>query len=729
MAPAVIPMALPVTIMAMADNQTAGASVDVQTKTVLVGGLGIVQSVAYLAGLEKLYTSELSFGASPARTKNPQGSEQSTIFDVTTGGQQSVAVFGDDIPKMIAYAGADGKEYLLLAGRTSGSIRRLDPGTGTSVEVGSGFNGPNALVVDPGTGALLVAEADRVSMLSAFQVNLGLTGAGLAQVETPVGARTLVAGVFPTGIAVDPCNGDVYISQASTGEVLKIDRLTGEVTVLASDLFDPTHLLVISRSGISCPVSTHLLTVENHLSEPQTAALEGQIRLIVPSTGSLVVWLPFAGIPVADLTLLPGSNLGSSSVLVGETGQVSQVEVVDRYEPRPINPPEVNPCLGVVNIEDPVLEEAIREQLGLTAGLPGGGPPPITCEQARGLTFLRSEDVQTLQGLQAFPNLERLFLDRGFIADAGPLAALKKLTRLSMFLNQVEDIGPLSGLKQLTSLTLQNNAITDLAPVAGLTRLVQLSVTNNPIAENHMALSNLTNLEALFAANAGFSDVTPLAGLNQLIILFLSVNSIADISPLAGLTKLESLLLDGNQIADTSTLAELDQLRTLILDSNQVSDISSLTGLTQLRTLRMFLNQVSDISPLSGLTQLEHLELGRNQITDLGPVSGLHQLIELRAFNNQIVDISPVAGLTLLRQIDFALNQIINIPLAGLTELQQILLSGNQIADIAPLVANPGVGEGDVIDLNVNPLDSRDCANIATLIGRGANVQHEVDCP
>ncbi len=50
-APAVLPMALPVTIMAMADNQTAGASVDVQTKTVLVGGLGIVQSVAYLAGL------------------------------------------------------------------------------------------------------------------------------------------------------------------------------------------------------------------------------------------------------------------------------------------------------------------------------------------------------------------------------------------------------------------------------------------------------------------------------------------------------------------------------------------------------------------------------------------------------------------------------------------------------------------------------------------------------
>ena len=137
-APAVLPMALPMTITASDDNQTAGASVDVQSKTVLVGGLGIVQSIAYLSGLEKLYTSELSFGASPSQKKGPQGTEQSTIFDVTTGAQQSVAVFGDDIPKMIAYSASDGKEYLLLAGRTSGSIVRLDPQGQTSVEVASG---------------------------------------------------------------------------------------------------------------------------------------------------------------------------------------------------------------------------------------------------------------------------------------------------------------------------------------------------------------------------------------------------------------------------------------------------------------------------------------------------------------------------------------------------------------------------------------------------------------
>ena len=248
-APGVLPQALPVTITAATDNQTAGASVDVQTRTLLVGGLGIVQSVAYLEGLERLYTSELSFGASPSENKSPQGSQQSTIFDVTTGVQQSVAVFGDDIPKMIGFTGGDGKEYLLLAGRNSGRIRRLDPQAETSVEVATGLNGPNSLVIDPVTGNLLVAEVDQVSTIPVGQLNQGLTGAGPAQTETRGGARTLVAGLFPTGVAVDPCTGDVYVSQAVTGEVLKIDRFTGEMTVLVGGLYYPTHMLLLSRLG------------------------------------------------------------------------------------------------------------------------------------------------------------------------------------------------------------------------------------------------------------------------------------------------------------------------------------------------------------------------------------------------------------------------------------------------------------------------------------------------
>ncbi len=88
-----------------------------------------------------------------------------------------------------------------------------------------------------------------------------------------------------------------------------------------------------------------------------------------------------------------------------------------------------------------------------------------------------------------------------------------------------------------------------------------------------------------------------------------------------------------------------------------------MTGLTNLH--RLWLgggNQISDISPLSNLTNLQWLNLESNQITDIGPLSGL-------------------------------------------TNLRDLYLRHNQISDISPLVNNPGIGEGDEVDLRGNPLD------------------------
>ncbi len=76
------------------------------------------------------------------------------------------------------------------------------------------------------------------------------------------------------------------------------------------------------------------------------------------------------------------------------------------------------------------------------------------------------------------------------------------------------------------------------------------------------------------------------------------------------------------------------------------------------------------------------------------------------------------------------IREIVSIgALAGLNELKQIFLIFNQISDIAPLVANPGVGAGDFVGLNGNPLDEDDCPNLDALMGRGANVDHDVECP
>ena len=113
-----------------------------------------------------------------------------------------------------------------------------------------------------------------------------------------------------------------------------------------------------------------------------------------------------------------------------------------------------------------------------------------------------------------------------------------------------------------------------------------------------------------------------------------------------------------------------------------------------------------------------------------GPLAGLTQLILLDLHHNSISILTALAGLTQLRGLSLHENAISDLtPLGGLTQLTELELHLNSINDIAPLVANPGLGAGDFIDLSSNPLNTGDCANLQTLIDRGANVSHDVNCP
>ena len=105
--------------------------------------------------------------------------------------------------------------------------------------------------------------------------------------------------------------------------------------------------------------------------------------------------------------------------------------------------------------------------------------------------------------------------------------------------------------------------------------------------------------------------------------------------------------------------------------------------------------------PLAHLTNLIELDLGGNHV-DLTPLAGLNNLQTLVLWGNQITD------LTLL---------------AHLNNLTELYLGGNQIEDLSPLVANPGLSEGDVVDLRGNPLrDKALTEQIPALRARGVEV-------
>ena len=164
----------------------------------------------------------------------------------------------------------------------------------------------------------------------------------------------------------------------------------------------------------------------------------------------------------------------------------------------------------------------------------------------------------------------------------------------------------------------------------------------------------------------------------------------------------------------------------LSLWGNRISDLSPLSTLTGLNGLNLAGNAIADLSPLAGLTRLTSLNLGGNEISDLSPLAGLVSLTELKLYDNRIVDLSPLAGLIGLTELSLRGNEVEDVaPLADLANLKVLLLADNRIADISPLLDNPGLAEGDRVDLANNPLDMASVdTHAATLSARGIEVQH-----
>ena len=182
-APKAVPKPQVVTVTGQVEGQTAGASVDIMTKENLLVGLATVQSVAYLGSLQKLFTAELALlsaleeGPQPATAQRPaQESATTEIYEKSVGFQQvRLDTFQNEtISKMIPFTASNGKEFLLLAAKTSGKVIRLDPSTKERRDVATGLNQPETLVLDPVTGNLLVAEQDQISVVSKSVLEAGI---------------------------------------------------------------------------------------------------------------------------------------------------------------------------------------------------------------------------------------------------------------------------------------------------------------------------------------------------------------------------------------------------------------------------------------------------------------------------------------------------------------------------------------------------------------------------
>lgn len=238
-------------------------------------------------------------------------------------------------------------------------------------------------------------------------------------------------------------------------------------------------------------------------------------------------------------------------------------------------------------------------------------------------------------------------------------------------------------------------------------------------------IQNLSGLTDLALMNRGLTDISPLAELTGLVHLNLHTNWITDLSPVRGLTMLESLRVAENPLTDISALSELTELR--ILRMHRHGDFiggqvpRTYMGATGL----LFTNAVTDISPLANLTKLVDLNIHTQDISDLTPLSNLTALEELRLAGNSFTDISPLRGLSNLEYLELTGNDITDItPLSGLTKLMGLDLRYNpELRNIEALLENPGLGEGDVVELRHTDVS---CADQARLAEKGIEVRTEL---
>ncbi len=502
-APAVLPPSSPVTVTAVAGSAAAAASIDLVSRAQnQVAGLGDVRSVAYLGGLQRLFSAEVSAAVGGSSSVHNQVTSNSTILDVTGAMRETVATFpGEEISKMIPFKGADRRDYLLVTARNAGRVYRINPSNKQRVAVGPTLNAPTTLVEDAASGNILVADATGLRTIPRSEINQGLAAAATTQahrdsVDSSAFTPRLQSAGAASGVSVDRCTGNSYISELNrdpdieAGAVIReISAATGESRVL-TDLSMPGQMLGVYRTGQPCPGSFHLLALDPG---------EDRVLLLIPSEDLVLEWED--AIPAIDLAFLPNSSqlTNTDSILLaqppanGVEGSIVRIPLPEVYDDDAENPPlsEFEDIeFFLLEFDDPQLEAAIRDALELFPD------EPIVDEDAAEIYDLDASNrgVAELGGIEDVYNIETLNLAAnnlsGGINDIGPLEELFYLISLDLTGNEVSDLSPLFDSIDLETLMLAHNQIEDLVPLQELPFLHQLDLSNNPVSDISPLVAN-----------------------------------------------------------------------------------------------------------------------------------------------------------------------------------------------------------------------------------------------
>ena len=343
---------------------------------------------------------------------------------------------------------------------------------------------------------------------------------------------------------------------------------------------------------------------------------------------------------------LPGGETMVMAVAVDENQMVSQA-VQNGYT--------IGGVVEPVTLNDPAIDAAVREQLGMTASetlmtddlwsiaeltLPDTVADLADLSHFTGLTTLTIQNVSGLDFsvLSQLTALQTLDLS-GCTISTGSLDAIAGLTGLRVLrLNNcaLTDINALSQLTALTELQLANNSLTDIGVTSLMLDLETVTLTNNPVT-SIAGLSACTKLKSLDISGCSVTSIASLSGKTALETLLAGNNQIADLSPLEGCTALAVLEVPYNLVSDISVLAQLPALTRFVGNNNQITAVPDFDEETsKLQYIQLDYNEVADLAGLQGINSLNYVYADYNQVETILPLKNNINLIQVNVWDNPI---------------------------------------------------------------------------------------------
>jgi Leucine-rich repeat (LRR) protein len=264
-------------------------------------------------------------------------------------------------------------------------------------------------------------------------------------------------------------------------------------------------------------------------------------------------------------------------------------------------------------------------------------------ENVGGLTIDQA-DIQSIEGILAFRNIESLSFKYNSISHPLDLSSLKRLVYVMLTDNEIPTL-KVTGLSRLKYLACDGNNLQTLN-VSGLSSLETLYCQWNQIAELNIQNARKLQVLRIYQNNISQLSVGHLTNLQQ---LYASDNLLTTLD-VSGLSKLQDMHCDSNNLQSVDAGGCID-LRELDCNQNNITSLI-LTNCAKLQNLHCYLNDLSSID-LSDLTKLSYFDADSNLLTSIDLRNSPELSYVSLDFNPQLQSLVTKNGIVESQGVDF----------------------------------------------------------------------------